>query len=361
MKKVYVIAVMLIMVATVYAQDEFAISKSSLGGYGELHLNYKNEEGTGDKAPTLDFHRFVLFYGYQWNDAWSFKSEVELEHNFVSEGQGELELEQAFVSFKHSDAANYQFGVLLPSIGLINENHEPPLFLSVERPEYSKRIIPTTWFGSGVAATGVFKEMIDYKVVVMEGLNTENITNGGLRSGRQKGFKSSLETVLFNARVDYVGFLGLRAGVSYSRNHLMKNNGAQNFNAIDIIEAHASYNAQNIYVVAEGAYVSYDAIAQQQLEASSGFYAEAGYNVGQLIGLGEAKLYPWARYESFNRAASYKDDSSVEDKNQTTKIAAGLAFKPIDEVVFKGDYTYQTKGADNDVTHFIDLGVGYMF
>ena len=32
--------------------------------------------------------------------------------------------------------------VLLPTVGLINEYHEPPLFLSVERPLYNKYIIP---------------------------------------------------------------------------------------------------------------------------------------------------------------------------------------------------------------------------
>ncbi|MGL1902672.1 MAG: porin [Fibrobacterales bacterium] len=359
-KMVYMVA---FMAAVAFGQDEFAVSggsKTSIGGYGELHLNYKNVEKKDDKAPTLDFHRFVLFYGYQWNEQWSFKSEVELEHNFVSGGNGELELEQAIINFKHSDAANYQFGVLLPSIGLINENHEPPLFVSVERPEYSKRIIPTTWFGNGVGATGVISDMIDYKVVVMEGLNTANIEDSGIRSGRQKGYKSSLETVLFNARVDYIGLMGLRVGASISRNHLMANNGEQNFEGINLLEVHAKYDANNIYAVTEAALTTYEALANQGLEGSSGFYTEVGYNVGSELGFEEAKLLPWVRYEAFNVASSHTD-SAVEEANATTKIAAGLAFKPVDEVVFKADYTYQTKGANDDVTHFIDLGVGYMF
>ena len=155
-----------IIIATLaMAQDDFFQPGYTIGGYGELHYN-RTQNGNDDATIKLDFHRFIIYYGYNWTEEWSFKSEVELEHNFVSGGNGELELEQAFVNY-HSNLFGFQAGVILPSVGLINEYHEPPLFISVERPEYSKYVIPTTWFGNGFALYGSMTD-INWRFVLME-------------------------------------------------------------------------------------------------------------------------------------------------------------------------------------------------
>ena len=126
-----------------WAQDEIEdvfIPKATLGGYGELHYNY-SKEGSEPAQKTLDFHRFVVYVGYAWTDKWSLRSEIELEHNYVKDGQGELQLEQAYIEYHHAREIGFQIGVILPSVGLINEYHEPVNFLSVERPEYASKII----------------------------------------------------------------------------------------------------------------------------------------------------------------------------------------------------------------------------
>ena len=181
----------------IFAQFDVFTPKSSLGGYGELHYNYvKTEDGDGTK--TLDFHRFVLFYSHAWTEKWSFKAEVELEHNFVKDGHGELELEQAYIDYHYAKEFGFQAGVILPSVGLINEFHEPPLFLSVERPEYNKNIIPTTWFGNGLSVYGIITGF-DYKFSVMEGLDASKFSaKSGIRDGRQKGYKANAEDLLYN-------------------------------------------------------------------------------------------------------------------------------------------------------------------
>ena len=121
--------------------DEFFEPKTSIGGYGELHYNYNK---VGDFAPTktLDFHRFVLYVGHAWTEKWSFRSELELEHNLVKDGHGILQLEQAFLNYQHAEYISLQAGVLLVASSFINEYHEPVFFPSVERPEYAKYIIP---------------------------------------------------------------------------------------------------------------------------------------------------------------------------------------------------------------------------
>ena len=108
--KLYFFLVILTSSSIIFAQDDFFESTTTVGGYGELHYN----KTTTDNATknVLDFHRFVMFYGHQWNDDWSFKAEVELEHNFVKEGEGELELEQAYVDY-HYEELHTNFTLLI--------------------------------------------------------------------------------------------------------------------------------------------------------------------------------------------------------------------------------------------------------
>ena len=155
-------------------KDNFVESKTTIGGYGELHFNYQADAEGKRVKQAFDFHRFVLFFGHAFNERWSFKSEVEIEHNFVQGGHGELELEQAYIDWRPSELIGLQAGVLLAPVGYINENHEPVLFNAVERPDYQKYIIPTTWFANGVALYGA-SHGLEYKLQIMDGLNGDKI------------------------------------------------------------------------------------------------------------------------------------------------------------------------------------------
>ena len=101
-KYLFVISLLVLSINSLYSQDDFFGSSTTIGGYGELHYNkITTEQNTKN---TLDFHRFVMFYGHQWNEKWSFKAEIELEHNFVADDHGELELEQAYVDTHMQEA-----------------------------------------------------------------------------------------------------------------------------------------------------------------------------------------------------------------------------------------------------------------
>ena len=199
------------------AQFDFFESKATIGGYGEMHYNYKNDNGVTKN--TLDFHRFVVFVGYSFSEKWSFKSEIEIEHNYVSDGEGELSLEQAYLDYHFRNYLGFQAGVILVSAGLINENHEPTQFFGVERPNYAKYIIPTTWFGNGFAMYGNYNGF-EYKLNFMEGLLGDKFSlNNAIRNGRQKGFESDASAMLYNLKIDYTDILGLKIGGSATYNN----------------------------------------------------------------------------------------------------------------------------------------------
>ncbi|MBT7377507.1 MAG: hypothetical protein HN820_05060, partial [Candidatus Marinimicrobia bacterium] len=68
---------------TFISADEFFEAGSKIGGYGELHWNKAYDIDGNETSNKLDFHRFIIYYGHNWTEEWSFKSELELEHNIV--------------------------------------------------------------------------------------------------------------------------------------------------------------------------------------------------------------------------------------------------------------------------------------
>ncbi len=353
----------IILLTVLIAQDDFFIPGNSIGGYGELHYNRSQ---SGENVPTLklDFHRFIIYYGYAFSEEWSFKSEVELEHNLVYDGEGELELEQAFINY-HSERFGFQAGVILPSVGIINEYHEPPLFLSVERPEYSKYVIPTTWFGNGAAVYGKMAG-INWRFALLEDLNGDKIGKG-IRSGRVKGYKSTAYNMVKNISVYFNGVTGLRVGGSITSHnaptsvYLIKDekgntivNDADTASVgVQLLEVNAKYTANNIYAVLEYGQISYKH-NPLGYETSGGYYLDLGYNVGSLIGL-KGKLIPWVRLSEYNRG---NDDKSVDYDIKRY----GITFWPVSQIAFKIEYgTKTTASNENNPEIQINAGVGYSF
>ena len=146
MKKILLLTTSLF--AFICADEFIEDATTTIGGYGELHFDMEANDGDGK----LDFHRWILYVKHQFNTEWSMMSEIEIEHNMVySDGDGGyLAMEQAYLNYWNGNWG-FRGGVLLVPAGITNEYHEPPTFMSVERPEYNKQIIPTTWFDNGFA------------------------------------------------------------------------------------------------------------------------------------------------------------------------------------------------------------------
>lgn len=337
-----------------FAQEfDFSVPKATIGGYGELHYNYEKLDGSESKK-MLDFHRFVMFFGYNFNEKWSFKSEIELEHNYVKDNHGEIELEQAYVNYHHANYFGFQAGVLLVASGLINEYHEPPTFFGVERPEYHNRIIPTTWYGNGAAVYGSF-EGFNYKLLVMEGLDADKFSpSTGIRGGRQKGYLADAQDLLYNVKVDYSNIPGLRLGASFVYNNAT---GDSINNAINLMEFHAHYAANDFYGVFEVGNVSF---GQGNIERAFGYYVDLGYNVGRFF-CESTKIIPFLRYSDLNNAAATKTGGDVEKQYHLKQLMVGVSVLPIDNVVFKADYSVRTRELGDVKTNLFNLGVGYMF
>ena len=327
--------------------DEFAGSSTTLGGYGELHWNMEDE--------AMDFHRFIFYIKHNFNDEWSMMSEVEIEHNMVyscfegedDEGNaicvdegGYLAMEQAFLNYWNGDWG-FQGGVILVPAGIINEYHEPPTFMSVERPEYNKYVIPTTWFENGFAFYGKMGD-VNWKYAMTGALNGDGI-GAGIRSARDKGVGSSSSDFVRTLQLSWAGMEGLKVGGSVTMNDAPLSAGGEV--GVTLTEVNATYSKNNMYARMEHGSIDYDN-NPSGVESTSGYYLDLGYNVADMVGC-DGDLYLWTRTSEYD-----KDD----DANSTTEISLfGVTFKPLENIAIKFE-TGEKNGGD-----IMRMGLGYNF
>src|SRR5258705_335820 len=160
---------------------------TSIFGYGEFNYNRYRD---ADRTTKADLRRFVIGFGHRFNDELSFQSEVEIEHAIASAGdRGEVEMEQAYLNYRFSDAVNVKGGLFLIPLGILNETHEPPTYYGVERNEVETRIIPTTWRELGFGVHGLLGQGFRYDLGLTTGFNSGKLDdpNTGIRSGHQEG------------------------------------------------------------------------------------------------------------------------------------------------------------------------------
>ena len=205
----------------------FSRSPLSIGGYGEVVIENTQGQGT-DEADSL---RFVPYIGYRFNDWIVFNSELEIEHSgvfgkdttltdsngdtvTVSEPNGEIVLEFAYLDFLLSEVANIRVGHVLIPFGITNIQHEPTLFPSVNRSEVERNIIPTTWHENGLLIHGEFSDF-RYVVGTVNGLDASNFSGSSwIRGGRQKGAQAKAENWAAVFRLEWFGVDGLDIGTS---------------------------------------------------------------------------------------------------------------------------------------------------
>ena len=194
----------------------------SVGGYGEIvYENFADLRGDGTPSGAvdrIDALRGILYVGYKFNDRLLLNTEIEIEH------VNEIFLEFAYLDYRLSDALGVRAGLLLAPMGLVNELHEPPVFLGTVRPLTETQLIPSTWRENGVGVFGGAGPLA-YRVYLMSSFDgvgggasgAVGFSAKGLRGGRQKGSRGLSEDLGVVGRIDYVGVPGLLVGASAFR------------------------------------------------------------------------------------------------------------------------------------------------
>jgi hypothetical protein len=356
--------------------------KLMIGGYGEVHYNQPLNSSKRYNG-TLDVHRMVMFFGYNFSSKTQFISELEFEH--ISE----VYVEQAFIQHRINKYLNFRAGLMLIPMGIVNEYHEPTTFNGVERPLVDSKIAPTTWREIGVGFSGnVFPASLKYQVYLMNGFNGYKAgvasLNGkdGFRGGRQKGAESFISSPNFTGKVEYYGVRGLNIGLSgyFGNTQSTLYNGLDKSNEAALAKADSSvvklamvgvdarYNLGGLQMRGQFYYSDianaeqYNALTKKDLgSAMMGYYVEAGYNVLKFASNTKTELIPFLRYENYN---THFATSGAVVKNlayDNNVITTGLTYKLAKGVVVKADMQFVKSKASTEYTKVFNAGVGVMF
>jgi len=327
------------------AEGHGSSGNTTVGGYGELHYNNLSSDLDGTDTKEIDFHRFVLFIGHEFNDNIRFFSELELEHSIAGDGQkGEIELEQAYIEFDTSDNANIKAGLFLIPVGRINETHEPTTFYGVERNPVEKYIIPATWWEAGTMFSANTASGISYDLAIHSGLFDKT---GDVRSARQKVAEAPADSLAYTARIKYTGIAGLElaATAQYQSDFSQGTGTVGDAEDGTLLEAHATYAAGNLKLSALYASwdINFNGGTTTGKDTQTGSIVEASYKINSNWGV-------------FTRQNNWTNDDGAKDKAQTD---AGFNFWPHEDVVIKADYQAQNDDA-GDFDGF-NVGIGYQF
>ncbi|NNC98882.1 MAG: porin, partial [Gammaproteobacteria bacterium] len=232
-------------------------------------------------------------------------------------------------------------------VGILNETHEPPTFLGVERNGVEKEIIPSTWWEAGGAYSGRFANGISYDLALHSGLNvpTDGSNAYRIRSGRQKVAEAKAEDLAVTGRIRYTGVPGLELSLSAMRQSDITQ-GTEDAGAT-LLEAHAIYQRGPFGLRALYADWDIDSTGAALLgkDSQHGFYLEPSYALND-------SWTVFARYSEYNTTAGFPGIEAVE------QLDLGVNWKIHEDVVFKADYQDQSGASDDDG---FNLGVGYQF
>ena len=337
----------------------------TVGGYGEITYN-QPEADNGE----LDVQRLVLLFGYKFNDKVQFVTEVELEH------VEEVFVEQAFLQYSLNDNVNLRGGLMLVPMGIVNEYHEPTTFNGVERPSIDGSIVPTTWREIGIGVSGRFDNAsLRYQAYVFNGFSSVNGTKvlggkNGLRNGRQKGIRSTVDSPNLSAKLDYYGIQGLRLGLSGYFGRTQAEDEIEDIDGTSVGISMIGLDARYAYkrFTARGQFIhasitdteDYNNLYTADLgSALQGYYLEAAYN---LLPLGkEQQLYAFARFEDYDTHASVDGGLMKNDSYDRNEWTFGLSYKIAPGAVVKADYQIKDNAADSDVPNQLNVGLGVWF
>ena len=348
-------------------------SATSIFGYGEFNYNrYRDSERTS-KA---DLRRFVIGFGHRFSDELSFQSELEIEHAIASAAdRGEVAMEQAYLNYRFSDAANVKGGLFLIPLGILNETHEPPTYYGVERNEVETRIIPTTWRELGFGLHGLVGQGFKYDAGITTGFNSGKLDDPstGIRSGHQEGQLADAKDLSVYGALNYQapgllvggGLFTGNTGQNGQANSALKGVAAR----LTLWDVHAKYSIagfdlQALYAAGTlgdadkvNAVTSTAATPFAAPKSLKGWYGQAAYHVYRR---GDLDVAPFVRLERFD--IRQQEDAALglfqDPKNLERVQTIGVNFKVHPQVVLKTDIQHYK--VDSTRNRF-NIGLGYMF
>ncbi|KFD40028.1 porin [Schleiferia thermophila str. Yellowstone] len=378
----------------------FSESRFTISGYGESNfIRYLGEKNTLSDDLELymtNMQRFVTYAAYK-PKKW-FVLYIELFAEYMNDGVNEKHFEfqpEFFIDFLFSEKFNLRVGTHQVQIGFINNNDEPILFYSVNRPEVERIIIPSTWIDLGIMTYGKINKNLKWSASLYQGLDPTDLRGATwIRRGRANPVRFNFEGFTANSSLKYNGFKNTELVL----NGLYSMIGHQNISSSTyLLSSYARREYKNWTFMALGAVGSTDNTAglfeitrqasmdnQGQVLGKNvyGYYTEIGYDIWPILNGGskssknvrkfllkgnEVKLPLFIRYERLN--THNRIDESLMNKpvfkSDLTAITIGANFNPRRNIVIKSNYQFRNNKAPLADGTFegnrFEFGLGFIF
>ncbi len=364
-----------------------SLTNTSIGGYGEIQVRGNAAGRDGDTRWTADVARLVVFVAHTFTNDIRAYTELEVEHSVSCPScPGAVELEQAYLDWRlWGDYLGLRAGLVLVPMGIVNQWHEPPIFHGVTRPRVETVIIPSTWREVSIGLFGRPVDGLRYEVYAMTSLNPLGISAGGLGGARQNGALASAKAWAATGRVEYEPILGAVLGAAFYAADAGKNADyyLRDQTKVDVsvpllgwaIDARIRRSGAELKALfaewrlpgSEALMRTFDAAGNARFTdplrplatVMRGGYVEAAYDVLRPLGFSH-QLLPFARLESYDTQAQVPTGYQKNPTLAIREYTFGASYRPIPQVVFKGDYQLRNRRLGLDERQ-INFGVGFMY
>ena len=362
---------------------------TTVGGYAQLQATWRftGPEPVGEGTATV--RRLVLFVGHdfsRWGAPLRADVELEWENTVTTTGRpGSVEVEQAVVTWTPlGDAIQVRAGLLLVPMGIVNEHHDPPSFLGVDRPTFDQLVIPSTWRELGVALGGRHG-VLRWQAALLSPLDPTGFDDAGIVNGRTLGAVAPVDAAAFAARVEVQPRAGLVVGASgygsdVGPTHAWANAAGESLTlSLPVLgaEVDARFRGHGVEARAVGAYWAlpesddlmealrpdgspyFLAGAAPVPTAMLGGYVELGWNVLQFADTDHA-LVPFVRLEHVDTQHAVPDGEAANPQRTLDEGTFGLCWRPIPTLAVKADVQLSDRKYGDDAWG-VDVGVGYLY
>lgn len=197
-----------------YSEDRIAFS-----GYAEFANVFNGGDLRDVSSGDLELYfnqlyRITPFIGIRLTDNLFLTTELGLEH---LEGNSESETHfypELYMDLIYKRWMSFRFGLQPLNIGYINNNEEPLLFQSVNRPETERLILPTEWIEAGVTIYGDLFDTFNYALGFTNGVLGKDFTEASWIRGGADGQLESFNKIAVNAQINYLPQENLTLSIS---------------------------------------------------------------------------------------------------------------------------------------------------
>lgn len=350
----------------VYAKPFLSAPKATVGGYVDVMYNsLSNQNLDNPSVNSFGQQRLVPFIYADITDRIKFATELEFERggaNAPQTGDGSFQIEFAQLDYLIHEAINLRAGIMLMPVGKFNLLHDSPLNDLVDRPMVSRIIIPSTWFEAGAGIYGTLypssRSKLDYELYAVNGMSSAAgaITDQGVRSARGSVSRDRDQSKAVVGRVAFSPVLGIEVAGSGYHGQLnpagQTNNGITGQSYITIGALDWTFQKGPFELIGESAWttITNPGIGPGKMQ---GYYVQGNYHFLPDF------LKSWApshftdastftavvRWEQVDTDVGNRtiNNAGGGNRRELERLTLGLNFRPIEDVVFKFDWQFNTQ------------------